>query len=129
VRRSWANWIGLSIILLALVIGILAQSVFFAAVRHVVGAAPLRPPFLMARTIEDGPGYRYIRATCPSNGFKVCEFADRLPLMADDFLWKSGPTGYSPRHRRKSVANCRMNRCASCLPSFDTTLGVSWRRP
>jgi len=92
-KRSWTNWVGLLTILFALVIGILAQSVFFAAVRHVVGAAPLRPPFLMARTIEDGPGYRYIRATCPSNGFKVCEFADRLPLMADDFLWKSGPDG------------------------------------
>jgi len=59
----------------------------------------------MARTIEDGPGYRYIRATCPSNGFKVCEFADRLPLMADDFLWKSGPDGVfaaaSPENRRE----------------------------
>jgi hypothetical protein len=103
--RSRANWIGLSIILLALVIGILAQSAFFAAVRHVVGAAPLRPPFLMARTIEDGPGYRYIRATCPANGFKVCEFADRLPMMADDFLWKSGSDGVfvsaSPEARRE----------------------------
>jgi hypothetical protein len=105
VTRSWTNRIGLAIILLALVIGILAQSVFFAAVRHVVGAAPLRPPFLMARTIEDGPGYRYIRATCPTNGFKICDFADRLPLMADDFLWKSGPDGVfvgaSPEDRRE----------------------------
>jgi hypothetical protein len=105
VIRSWANWVGLLVILFALVIGILAQSVFFAAVRHVVGTAPLRPPFLMARTIEDGPGYRYIRATCPSNGFKVCQFADRLPLMADDFLWKSGPDGVfaaaSPEERRE----------------------------
>jgi hypothetical protein len=105
VTRSWANWVGLLTILFALVIGILAQSVFFAAVRHVVGAPPLRPPFLMARTIEDGPGYRYVRATCPSNGFKVCEFADRLPMMADDFLWKSGPDGVfasaSPEERRE----------------------------
>jgi hypothetical protein len=103
--RSWANWVGLLVILFALVIGILAQSVFFAAVRQVVGTAPLRPPFLMARTIEDGPGYRYIRATCPANGFKVCQFADRLPLMADDFLWKSGPGGVfaaaSPEERRE----------------------------
>ena len=105
VTRSWTNWVGLLVILFALVIGILAQSVFFAAVRHVVGTAPLRPPFLMARTIEDGPGYRYIRATCPANGFKVCQFADRLPLMADDFLWKSGPGGVfaaaSPEDRRE----------------------------
>jgi hypothetical protein len=59
----------------------------------------------MARTIEDGPGYRYIRAACPANGFKVCEFADRLPLMADDFLWKSGPGGVfasaAPQDRRE----------------------------
>jgi len=109
--RSRANWIGLSIILLALVIGILAQSAFFAAVRHVVGAAPLRPPFLMARTIEDGPGYRYIRATCPANGFKVCEFADRLPMMADDFLWKSGSDGVfvgAPPEARRELSNEQM---------------------
>ena len=64
--RSWRNWVGLTIVALALVIATLAQSILSMTVQHVVGAPPLRPPFLMARTIEDGPGYRYILATCPA---------------------------------------------------------------
>jgi hypothetical protein len=103
--RSWTNWIGLTVVALCIVMGLLAQSIFSVAVRRIVGAPPLRPPFLMARTIEDGPGYRYIRATCPANGFRICEFSDRLPLPADDFLWKSGPAGVfasaSPEKRRE----------------------------
>ena len=53
----------------------------------------MRPPFLMARAIENGPGYNYLRDTCPANGFKVCEFLPRLPMPADEFLWSSNPRG------------------------------------
>jgi len=59
----------------------------------------------MARTIEDGPGERYLRATCPGNGFKVCLYLDRLPITADAFLWGAEPKGVfataSPEVRRQ----------------------------
>jgi hypothetical protein len=47
----------------------------------------------MARMIEDGPGYRYLRATCPRNGFTVCAYLDRLPVAANLFLWDPSPRG------------------------------------
>lgn len=89
--RSWENWRGLAVLGATLGVALLAQTFFSVAVEHVVGAPPMRPPFLMARLIDDGPGYRYLRATCPENGFKVCEYLDRLPLASDEFLWSPAP--------------------------------------
>lgn len=104
-RRSWTNWRGLTIVALVLVCALAAQVLFNLAVQRVIGAPPLRPPFLMARVIEDGPGHRYLVATCPASGFAVCAFVDRLPIRADAFLWDSGNGGVfadaSPEVRRQ----------------------------
>ena len=92
-RRSFANWRGLAVIAGCLMVAAAAESAFNVAVTRMVGAPPLRPPFLTARLIENGPGYRYLRETCPANGFKVCESLPRLPMMADEFLWSRNPPG------------------------------------
>ena len=92
-QRSWANWRGLVVIAGSLVFAGIAESAFSIAVTRLVGAPPLRPPFLMARAIESGPGYQYLRETCPANGFKVCEFLPRLPMPADEFIWSRNPPG------------------------------------
>jgi hypothetical protein len=110
-----------AVIAVALGLGFMSQVLFSAAVRHVVGAPPLRPPFLMARTIEDGPGLRYLRATCPGNGFTVCQFADRLPLTADDFLWELGPRGVfatAPPATRRALSAEQLRFVASVF-AFD----------
>ncbi len=85
--RDWSSWRGMVVVASSIGVALLCQLLFTVVVERVVGVPPLRPPFLMARVIADGPGYRYLRATCPSNGFSVCRFLDRLPLSADDFLW------------------------------------------
>ena len=77
----------------AVLIAAVGQLAFAAAVKHVIGAPPLRPPFLMARMIEDGPGYQYLRASCPRSAFTVCRYLDRLPVDANLFLWDPGPRG------------------------------------
>jgi hypothetical protein len=108
IARRWPNWRGMIVIGLALAVAVLGQAAFSIVVRHVVGAPPLRPPFLMARMIEDGPGYRYLQATCPSNGLAVCRFLDRLPRPAYVILWERGPDGVfgnaQPEMRRQLSA-------------------------
>jgi hypothetical protein len=98
----------LAILAGAVAVAVAAQLAFAAAVKHIVGAPPLRPPFLMARMIEDGPGYRYLRATCPQSGFAVCAFLGRLPVEANLFLWDPSARGVfsaaSPRVRRALAA-------------------------
>lgn len=95
VRGSWENGRGLAVIGGCLVLAACAEGLFGLAVRHFVGAPPLRPPFLMARLIEDGPGEDYLRKTCPGSGFAVCAFVDRLPMTTDEFLWEFDPGVFS----------------------------------
>ena len=52
---------------------------------------PVRPPFLMARLIADGPGYDYLVANCPDVGLEICTFLPRLPVGSDAFLWSKDP--------------------------------------
>lgn len=106
--RAAARWIGPAALGAAVLVAATGQLAFALAVRHVVGAAPLRPPYLMARMIEDGPGYRYLRATCPRSGFAVCAYLDRLPLESNMFLWDPSSRGVfsavSPDVRRRLAA-------------------------
>lgn len=87
-RRS-----ALGIVAAAVLVAVLGQLAFGLVVKHIVGTSLLRPPFLMARMIEDGPGYRYLRASCPGSGFAVCGYLDRLPVAANLFLWDPSPRG------------------------------------
>lgn len=74
------------------VIGALAGEVAFSrAVVYATGAPPVRPPFLTARLIADGPGTEYLRAECPSSGFLLCRYRARLPQHSDSFLWSTSP--------------------------------------
>jgi hypothetical protein len=91
IDRKWSCWRGFAVIACALMVTVIANMAFSFAVKRAFGEPPIRPPFLMARLIEDGPGYRYLLNTCPENGFKVCEFLNRLPMAADDFLWGMAP--------------------------------------
>ena len=86
-RRSLVVPRGLAAIGAALGVAYLCGTAFTLAVTKLAGEPPLTPPFLMARLIDDGPGYDYLRDTCPESGFLACRFVARLPLLSDDFLW------------------------------------------
>jgi hypothetical protein len=92
-KHSWANWRGLAVIGVCLAVAVAAEAMFGWAVTRAVGAPPLRPPFLMARLIEDGPGYRYLKESCPQSNFQVCSSLGRLPMIADNFIWSFDPPG------------------------------------
>lgn len=56
-----------------------------------VTLAPQAPPFLLARSIEDGPGRLYLQSRCPEAGYWMCRHAGSLPAGSQEFLWS--PTG------------------------------------
>lgn len=70
---------------------VLAQLLFASSVQRYLGAPPISPPFLSARLIDDGPGYRYLAENCPEAGWELCRFLDRLPQHSDTILWSEQP--------------------------------------
>jgi len=69
--------------------GILAELAFTYATQVVTGARVIRPPFIMARLIADGPGYEFLKNNCSIKPYAVCHFIDRLPTVAPAFLWST----------------------------------------
>lgn len=49
---------------------------------------PRGPPFLLARSWEDGPARAYLTASCPAAGWAICARLDRLAPTAQEFLWR-----------------------------------------
>jgi hypothetical protein len=74
-------------------LGVAGEAVFVAAVSERIGISPIRPPFLTARLIADGPGYRLLISHCTAERFEVCRYSDRTPHDSDLFLWSQGPEG------------------------------------
>lgn len=59
-----------------------------------VSVAPKRYPFLLARSIEDGPGRWWLAENCPTRTYTVCKFAADLPDRANILF---GPDGLTAR--------------------------------
>jgi hypothetical protein len=91
VRRPLIMPQGLAAISVALGLAYLCSVAFTVGVTRLLGVPPLTPPFLMARLIDDGPGYRYLHDTCPGSGYVVCRFLSKLPIESDEFLWSKDP--------------------------------------
>jgi hypothetical protein len=83
---------GIVAVVLALALAAAGEAAFTQSVKKVMGIYPIRPPFLMARLIADGPGTAYLRANCPQAGFTICRYLDRLWAgnpsdRSEAFLW------------------------------------------
>jgi hypothetical protein len=79
--RSWP-------LMLALAAGLFGEALFGYVVEHVTGWPPVRPPFVTARLIEDGPGQRYLNEHCDGpTRFLICRYRKRTPQPSDTFLW------------------------------------------
>lgn len=73
-------------------VGLLGELAFNLAVYKVFGVPPIRPPFVMARLIDMGPGYEYLKDNCSDASFTVCQFLEQLPLPnTETFLWSHDP--------------------------------------
>jgi len=68
----------------ALVLGALA----FIPIDQRAGEKVRDPPFLMARIVADGPGYRYLQYACTHGAqYALCQFADQPDVDSDSILW------------------------------------------
>jgi hypothetical protein len=57
--------------------------------------APQSPPFLTARSIQDGPGRLYLLEHCPQAGLEMCHHLDGLDQDNLTFLWDLDKGVYS----------------------------------
>lgn len=91
-RRDGGVARGGALIVVGVLLGLAGEAAFTQTVTRLTGAAPIRPPFVTARLIEDGPGLAYLDRTCPASGFLLCRFRDRMPQGSDTFLWSPAST-------------------------------------
>lgn len=83
---------GLALAGAAVLLAFAGEAAFSWGVQRATGEAPVRPPFVAARIIADGPGYRYLVERCPEIGLEYCRLADRPPpLSSDSLLWSHDP--------------------------------------
>lgn len=81
-----------AILLLIVLIGVVGEVFFNAGVKHFTDTAPIRPPFISARLIADGPGTLYAKNYCSTTAFEICHYQAALgKASSDDFLWSLNP--------------------------------------
>jgi len=49
--------------------------------------APYRPIYLLGRLFEYGTAQEYLRATCPTPRYILCDHLDQLPATNNQFIW------------------------------------------
>ncbi len=61
---------------------------------HRASILPFGNVFLLARMLSDGPGRTALQQSCPTAGWRLCAYADRIPADSDHFLWDAGSPLY-----------------------------------
>jgi hypothetical protein len=90
--KKWVNPRGVALLVATILIGMAGEGLFEGVVLRQFGAPPVRPPFLMARLIADGPGRAYLLEHCPQAGFTLCRHLQSFSSYdssadSDSFLW------------------------------------------
>lgn len=94
------SWKSVAAFSAAFAVALTGEVMFNAVTKKAVGTSPLRPPFLTARLVADGPGYRYLLKSCPASGFELCKYTARIAALqhakvtrplSDEFLWNVDP--------------------------------------
>jgi multidrug transporter EmrE-like cation transporter len=71
----------------ALTLAVLSQVALYAYLDGKPSLNGLRPPYLTARVIADGPGRWYLDSHCATEHWAACGHLANLPSDADSFLW------------------------------------------
>ena len=83
----WQDCRRIMVVGTAIVAGVAAMLVVGVAGFHQWSIAPQSPPFLLARSLQDGPGRLYLRQHCPGIGLDMCRHLDKLDLTTEKFIW------------------------------------------
>jgi hypothetical protein len=65
--------------------------------------APNAPPFLLARTWEDGPARAHLEATCPDRNWTICADLPALAPSAQEFLWRAHRSYWNMDHAKRAA--------------------------
>lgn len=91
----WRRKISAQPVGLAIALGVLGEFAFALGVSYAIGSPPLRPPFLSARLIADGPGRTFLEKSCyPERRFVQCDFFRTFPSNSDAILWEGNGVGF-----------------------------------
>lgn len=72
-----------------LLTSMMAHLLFQRAVVATIGHPAISPPFVSARLIADGPGYRELKEGCPASGWALCQLMSAMPQPSDSLLWSA----------------------------------------
>jgi hypothetical protein len=91
-------------------LGIVGEILFGFAIKHYTHASPIRPPFITARLVADGPGNEFISKNCKQSTFEICRYQrDFTKATSDDFLWSLDPSigvfTLASRNSREKLGN------------------------
>ena len=81
--RPRRGWVSLVLVTLIPVFGIAERVAFATAAQTVREAEVVYQPFLTVRAIADGPGYAWLRDTCPDETVATCALWDELQVSDD----------------------------------------------
>lgn len=79
------TWVGPLIIMLVLGSAYAQQAAFRVAARAMANAEVTIRPFLTARLIQDGPGYRWLEEHCPDANVPTCKLWTALQISSDPY--------------------------------------------
>ena len=83
----WRDRHRIAVVGAAMAAGVAAMLVVGVVGFHQWSITPQSPPFLLARSLQDGPGRLYLRKHCPEIGLDMCKHLDKLDLTTEKFIW------------------------------------------
>jgi hypothetical protein len=91
-QRDTLSWQAVALALALVATGIGGEAVFTYGVQTYTGTTPIRPPFMTARLLADGPGNDFVKYHCKPGQFEVCGYPRDFTIgSSDDFLWSQDP--------------------------------------
>lgn len=124
-QRRPISWIP---VLSTLLVGVAAELSFAAGVTFAAGSPPLRPPFLSARLIADGPGRQFLEEQCPRGAdFTLCSIYAALPTNSDVILWADNGVGFisMPRNVQRAWSQEDLRFSAAVAANHPLAVGSS----